>query len=323
MQRMHEEAYQRLTVYYWCWMFTRLSPALIYAYEREIKPRDAALARVLDALGRIDLNNFDAWWQRFGVVAFAEAELPEVQVIKPHDLSSEAMEPDESPTLYVKIPLTIRPKTIIRKVKELLETAGHVGNTFDPAPYGKAPFPLYTLRYHVLNIQRRYWVLLYRLLYPDVPVWLIGDRLRVAPALNVRGVWPSADDQIRRRIASLHSLTGRDLYKARYMLTHLERGDFPRDSKVVDEDSWTRHFGPRQAKAYQRFVLGNNDGDDSEWISWLKRRHLAPLQEHVADVNRANSRRPLSREMSQGVDKFMRGEKDHISAVRASRRSED
>jgi hypothetical protein len=319
MERMHEEAYQRLTVYYWCWMFMRLSPALLYARTRNLKPSDAALAKVMDTAGELAHANFDMWWQSCGVVAFAEQRLREVQLMRHGERAHDHSEDGPSRTLYVKIPLTIRPRTITRQVKALLDRAGHDGKRFDAAPYSTAPFPLYTLRYHVRNIEHRHWVLLYRLLYPEVPIWMIGDRLRLAPALQVRGLWPSTDEVVKRRAASLHSLTGRHLYKARYMLMHLEQGDFPRDTKIDDTTDWHRPFGAKHAKRYQQFVQGSDLGTDSEWIAKIKQSHMTPLREHVAQINRVTLTQPLPPEVIEGVDAFMRGERDHITPQRRTR----
>jgi hypothetical protein len=319
-EQIGNDTYQRLSVYFWCWSFMRLSPALLYARVYGVEPQDPGLDRVIANAGDLSLSDFGEWWRRTGMTAFAELKpLPQVQPISKGARGKRGSDPDCQPALYLEVPLTIRRGTIIKQVKALLNQAGHVGKDFDPAPYSTAPFPLYTLRYRVANIERRYWVLLYRMLYPDVPVWMIGARLGLAPTYKLRKLAQHNSHEVRLTMASLHSLTGRHLYKARYMLAHLARGDFPRDSKIDEGEDWSRYFGHEHAEAYKQFVEGSGTGAASEWIRRIKRSHMQPLREHVAKINRVAQRPPLSSELLAGVDLFMRGESDSITAKRMSK----
>jgi hypothetical protein len=311
-ERIGDDAYQRASVYFWCWSYMRLSPALMYARVRGVEPRDPALAKVLINAGDLSRSSFDVWWRRCGMAAFAElTPISRVQVV-PEGRRPRGPPADDSAhrTLHLEVPLTIRPRTIVRQVKALLKEAGHVGQ-FDPAPFSTAPFPLYTLRYRVENIERRYWVLVYRLLYPEVPVWMIGARLGLMPAHMIYGGRGSGSPTVQRRIDSLQSITGRHLYKSRYMLTHLEHGDFPRDNPIKPQQDWSAHFGQEHAADYQLFVEGNGNAE-SEWIRRLKRTHLDHLKEHVIKIKTDRYKPPMPREVLVSAEKYMRGEKEDI-----------
>ena len=312
-ENIGSRAYYHFSIYLWCWRFMRLSPALMFARSRKAKPAHKPLASTLEAAGNLGITTWWAWWRRYGNVTFAERlAIATVRTVRPGVIRRSYAHIWTAPerTLLVEIPLTIRLRSILTQIKGILKDAGHGQKGFDPAPFSTAPFKLHTMRYRIHNIETRYWVLLYRLLYPDVPVWVIGDRLRLAPRHKMRE--DVVDAKMRRRAkAGLESITGRHLYKARYMLEHMNHGVFPNDQPIAENAGFTGLFGRKWAAQYREFVLGSGSAQ-SEWIKRVRRDNIEALRKHVLRINLAERNGADESRASARLDAFMRGLYDDI-----------
>ena len=131
-------------------------------------------------------------------------------------------------------------------------------------------------------IQRMYWVKLYRELYPEITAWQIGDRLRVAPALDVVNFsetrWRYQGIESNNKsspVQKMQSLIGRDLYRANYLLLNIERGSFPNYDKIELSE---RHqpFGMKWQTEYRQATESAKD-KKSEWHQWLEDRYGSEL----------------------------------------------
>jgi hypothetical protein len=154
-------------------------------------------------------------------------------------------------------------------------------------------------------IELEYWVLLYRLLYEDIKVWQIGDRLQLAPHLKVR----ASDRRLEsrdKRFNQLNSLTGRYLYKARFTLAHVERRSFPNGNKIIAPDD----FMPFGEKYHQDYLAETGKIDDvqSSWKAWLHDEYAVSLKYEIARRNRVTEQMKLpGSKIRQNFPEFMAG----------------
>ncbi|TXH88223.1 MAG: hypothetical protein E6Q78_11505 [Rhodoferax sp.] len=270
-----EIAEARESIYYWWWAFARLSPVLWYANQTGLKPIDPAIAKVTEALGDLwRYPAFGVWWKTRGSKVFAESKRPaKVQQL---DLSLLHEHPFDKDKMYVEVPLNIRQQTIVSQFKKLLAQE-HEGRALNLAAHSTAHLALHTKRYRLSTIEKEYWVLLYRLLYPNIEIWRIGDRLQVAPHLKVRD---TAGAEALKRKHALNAVTGRYYYKARFTLLNLERDSFPNFSEI-HVSSRKQPFGSEHQKAFRAATEDGIDGKTSAWAQWLKDTYLEELHREV------------------------------------------
>lgn len=259
------------SIYYWWWSFLRLSPVLWFAQETGIKPTDPQIAKVAESFGDLQTRYFHTWWQSTGRVIFAESKRPaSVQLLALDQLHEHPFDPNK---LYLEVPLSIRQQTIVKQFKALLSDV-HAGRGLDLAAHSQAEFKLHTKRYRLHTIEAEYWVMLYRLLYPNIEVWRIGDRLQVAPQHRVRDGDGSILNSSKH---ALNSLTGRYLYKGRYSLLHAERGNFP-NTDAIELSARHQPFGLKHQTDYRAATQDGKDGTKSVWARWLNREFAAGLK---------------------------------------------
>lgn len=293
------------SVYYWWWAFMRLSPVFWYARTYGVRPADPQIAAVYDLVGDLSDGSFGRWWRTTGSKLFAEANRPAKVRLVDID-STDGIELYEKSVL-LEIPLTIRKETILKQVRDLLNEK-HEGRALNLAASSNAALKLHTKRYRLRTMEHEYWVLLYRLLYEDIEIWRIGDRLQVAPHLRVRDVEREAYPVNQSSpFDKLHSLTGRYLYKAKNMLAQVERGSFPNAEKITEA---SKPFGANGDRHY-RAATGQVIDVPSDWHKWLKSKYLATLKSEVMRRNRVEDafRMPGSR-ISQRLPSFMEGSSD-------------
>lgn len=288
----------RDSIYYWWWAFLRLNPKLWLAWEQPALMQDSSARSMVQLVGDLRYNTFGKWWKTKGAALFVEARRP----LRVRMLNLDSGDPIAlySKSVVVEIPLTIRKQTILRGVKAILEQQGvHDGRGLDLAKTSTATLKLFTLRYRMRSIEASYWVLLYRLLYPDIATWRIGDRLRLAPGLIVRDLnrdgW--SGDQKTTPFDRLHSLTGRHLYKSRRMLANVECGRFPDAQTKISIDP---------AKALPLMQA-------DRWLSWLREEFALELEQNVIRRNRLDRQVALPDSQTRRLlPAFIAGESDNI-----------
>lgn len=279
------------SIYYWWWAFARLSPVLWYANTRGVMPVDPAIEKVVDTFGSGWANpSFGVWWETWGRKVFAETKRP-AKVLQ-LDLQTLDVHPFDAEKLYVEVPLNIRQQTIVSQFKKLLAEV-HEGRALNLAAHSTAQLALHTKRYRLSTIEKEYWVLLYRMLYPNIEIWRIGDRLQIAPHLKVRD---TEGDEMQKRKHALNAITGRYYYKARYTLLNLERDSFP-NFTAIDVSKRKQPFGTAHQTDYRLASHDESDGSVSAWTLWLRDQYLEDLHAKVMrSVPRLqyNIRRPES-----------------------------
>lgn len=270
-----EFAEARDSVYYWWWRFMRLSPVFWFARQTGHMPAQPQMAETFSLIGNLE-RSFMFWWEEKGRFLFAEAKRPaKVQKL---DLDTLHEHEFRDGALILEIPLSIRKETIIKNVKRLLAEE-HEGRALDLAATSSAKLKLHTKRYRLRTLEIEYWVLLYKMLYPEVAIWQIGDRLRIARQLRVRGVERGANE---RAFANMNSLTGRYLYKARFTLANVERGIFP--NAEPQDDEILMPFGEKLQEEYIAATEGI-DGEPSAWHEWLKEVEWPELRRRIIQKN--------------------------------------
>ena len=294
------------SVYYWWWAFMRLSPVFWYARHAGVAPKNEALARAWANSGDLSNGLFRRWWKATGAHVFAEAKRPaSVRVVNMDQLEEHRFYPQGS-SLLLEVPLTIRKETILQQVKRLLALE-HEGRALNLAATSTAQFALHTKRYRLRTLELEYWVLLYRMLYPNISVLGIGDKLQISPSLRVRGV--------ERKVYSTHvssphdklqSITGRYLYKAQSTLANVERGSFPNASKplMIEQPFGAKHHADFLAATGRRLdVL-------SPWHAWLQDQYLDVLRHHIIRKNNLGKAVIGNSRIKAQIPKFLAGETD-------------
>ena len=294
------------TIYRWWWEYLRLSPAFWFARETGHPLLDGGMAESYELAGNLKGGNFRRWWEETGVNVFAEAKRP--ATVKVLDLENLIQHQFREKALYLEVPLTMRKELILKKIREELDKV-HDGRNLDVTKTANAPLKLHTKRYRLRVIELEYWVLLYKLLYEDIAVWRVGDRLQIAPHLKLRGAELRL---VKDKYNQLTSLTGRHLYKARYTLTNAERKSFPNTGKIVIPQDFMP-FGEKYHRDYQA-AIGEVNGERSVWKEWLHEEYDVTLKYEVARRNRVQDLIKLpSSKVRQRLPDFISGKSDELN----------
>jgi hypothetical protein len=277
---------------------------LWYANSTGVKPRHAEIAKVLKYGGDFLNQDFHTWWEKNCERLFAEPSgRKELVGLKLNDLATHTYDKN---SLYVEVPLSIPIDRVMKDFHSIL-MQHHKGRKLNLAATSQAIWPLHTMRYRLEVIERGYWTLVYKLLFPNLSIWRIGDRLQYAPHLKVRGTEWSSNEQ---RFNSLNSLTGRYLYKGRYTLENAEQGIFP-NLKKPDAVCSDFPFG----KKYQTDFLKSTstiNGEKSPWITSLENRLSHELMLIVYKRNLRYISADPSADTTEKFLAFFRGQTDQL-----------
>lgn len=290
------------SIYRWWWEFMRLSPVFWFARTKGIEPVDPKIAETYRLVGDLSYNRFNQWWEATGRYAFAEDVRPQkVELLDLHHLDQHAF---KEKALYLELPLTIRKETILKQIKRILNEH-HEGRQLDLAGTSTAKLKLHTKRYRLRVVETEFWVLLYRMLYPKIENWRIGDRLQISPHFKLREIDRLGEPLIFDQVSSV---TGRYLYKAKFTLNNLLFGNFPNVSKLNLDQS----FMPFGKKHHDDYIKAT-EGDQSEFHQWLLDEYSNLLKHEVIRRNRLeeNYRKPLSLTWKR-TPAFVTGESDLI-----------
>ena len=294
------------TIYRWWWEYLRLSPAFWFARETGHSLVDPEMAKTYELAGDLKKGNFRRWWEETGVNVFAEAKRP--ATVKVLDLENLNQHPFREKALYLEVPLTMRKELILKKIREELDKV-HDGRNLDVTKTANAPLKLYTKRYRLRVIELEYWVLLYKLLYEDIAVWRVGDRLQIAPHLKLRGAELRL---VKDKYNQLTSLTGRYLYKARYTLANAERKTFPNAGKIIVPNDFMP-FGEKYHRDYQ-VAIGEIAGEEEVWKKWLHEEYATSLKYQIARCNRVEDQIRLpGTKIRQRLPDFISGKSDELN----------
>jgi hypothetical protein len=185
-------------------------------------------------------------------------------------------------------------------------------NSLSVVGESRATLRLKTKKFSLPTIENEYWVLIYRILYPTIPLWKLGDRLQLAPNNLVRGYERA---QLATRFsrslgpfARLQSLTGRYFYKARFARHHVELGSFPNYTKV-DSNDLVMPFGEKEHKDYLA-ATDENSTVDSPWQQHIRQEYEKDLHYLIMRKNRLDRLVIRDPEIKKQFPKFVLGEVD-------------
>jgi hypothetical protein len=281
---------------------------LWYAHQTGIKPIDPSIAKVSECLGDLWRHpSFGTWWLITGSKVFAETKRPsKVEALNLKMLHDHSFDRNK---LYVEVPLNIRQQTIVSQFKKLLAHE-HEGRALNLAAHSTATLKLHTKRYRLPTIEREYWVLLYRLLYPNIAMWRLGDNLQVAAHHKVRDANGSI---LNKSKLPLNAVTGRYYYKARFTLLNLERDSFPNYSSI-EVSSRKQPFGTEHQKDFRAATEDCKNGALSEWTQWLYTAYMDDLKREVIHRKKLayDMRRPES-PVRHKIDAFIAGTSDLLA----------
>ena len=294
------------SIYYWWWEFMRLSPVFWFARTRGIEPIDPKIAEIYRLLGNLSHHRFNEWWEATGREVFAEEVRPrKVETLDLYNLDRHEFKED---SLYIELPLTIRKETILKQVKRILNEH-HEGRKLDLAGTTTAQLKLHTKRYRLRVIETEFWVLLYRMLYPKIENWRIGDRLQISPHFKLREMDRLGEPLIFDQVSSV---TGRYLYKAKFTLNNLLFGNFPNVTKLNLDETFMP-FGKDWHPKYLEATRLSSGDKQSEFHRWLLDEYTSLLKWEVIRRNRLEEayKKPLSLAWKR-TPAFVAGESDLI-----------
>lgn len=295
-------------IYGWWWRYLRLSPVFWFARTTGIAPKLPQLAKVFAEAGDLSHDNFNRWWRETGSQLYVEEVRPRrVRVVDEDNLEEFVFYP-KGKSIVVEIPLTIRQGTISRQLREIL-AEHHAGRGLDVMAHSTAQWPLHTKRYKLDTLEREYWTLLYRMLYPDIAAWRIGDRLKLAPGLNLRDVDRWKFNRTTSPLDRMSSTIGRYLYKAQWTLWNAEQGSFPNASKAAPAE---KPFGSRMHSEFLE-ATGIRIDAHSPWHEWLHKEHHEDLVSRIRRKNNLMGMTAIHAKTQERLPKFIAGESDLLS----------
>jgi hypothetical protein len=250
---------------YWDWYHTaRLSKIIWFSHRRGVLPKDKLLKNVCkDFVGAIAQGVFVVWSQKFARSLFAEAK--HFDLVSRYDPSNPHDDISLDDYLILAIPLTVPRSYLIPQILNFLGKY-HPGRELDVLETAHtAKYKLSTLLFRrpVLEVERL--VFIYKTLYPETQLWVIADRLKLAPNNLIRDDRFSEAKKVA--INRLNSVAGRHLYKAKRRILNVERGSFPNCSEV-DISSRKQFFGRELNTDFKQATTGT-EGEICEWRQWI------------------------------------------------------
>ncbi len=293
------------SVYLWWWRYLRLSPVFWFARTAGVTPKQPDLARVYELAGDLQHDVFRRWWKDTGANLFVEESRPRHTRLVDEDNFETFIFYPAGKSIVVEIPLTVSQATINKQIREILAEK-HPGRGLKVMSYSTATWALHTKRFNLKTLDREYWTLLYRLLYPDIAAWRVGDRLKLVPGLNLRDVDRWKFNRATSPQARISSTIGRYLYKAQWTLWNAERGSFPNATKAEPEPM---PFGEKLHKDYLN-ATGRSIDTVCPWQQWLQDQHYEDLAYRVRAKNNLPRMAAFTPKMQERFPKFIAGESD-------------
>jgi hypothetical protein len=278
--------------YYRWWRLMQLSRAFWFAKANNCPIVDPDVENTFNMIGDIHNQSFDVWWKQTGQQIFSEID--EFAKVREIDLANFDQSDRYRRSVIIEVPLTSTAKQLTNEFKIILKSKltneTDESRRFNVMAYSTAQLKLLRKNINHEILDREYFSLLYRILYPNTRVWAIGDRLKLVPSIEVQTrLRRSVEPSIKVKFKTLQAVTGRCIYRARYACFHMERGSFPNYSKVTDwgeiipfDEQEHQHF---RDETYEDDRI-NRYFDRSIWQEWLRNTHLVELKEYVTKVNK-------------------------------------
>lgn len=238
--------------------FMKLSPS----YEFARKARNEGLTRVdkrllpkdfekvlstYDEFGDISTIPFHDWWKTKGIYIFgSKFEKPQVRLIANVE-KDEKIDPafhraldhyfkvirvseGEAPSLILSVPLGINKRSVMKQITALIDMAG----VEVPVKAKRATKELAAKRLRSAPLFTMLHLLRNKAANPSLELWRLGVIAKVSPA-NMEGLDAKAtkvtSNTTDQRI-NMQILTSRYLLKAKRMVEHSARGNFPKSTPI-------------------------------------------------------------------------------------------
>jgi hypothetical protein len=148
--------------------------------------------------------------------------------------------------------------------------------------------------------------MLYKLIYPQAPLWVIGDRLRLALHLDVRHIdRKTVERRLEMMFLQLQSHTWRYHSYAQHLRINLKQGAFPNYTKLAQKPDYMpfslefdEDFKTKTYESYQ---------SNSPWQLWLKRHYKTVLDEKIYSLNRLQNQYKNDSHFKGHFQKFILG----------------
>ncbi len=290
------------SIYFGWYHYVRLSSLLWFASCRQATVRDKKIQHVVEDFGDAFHKVFVIWAMEYAPSLFAETKQFDLVSLFNPDMYE--LEKNKEDVLLLSIPLTLPKRYLIPQILNFLH-AHHPGEDYDVLKIAHtARYKLHTLRFrlHVIEIERL--VFIYRLLFPQTPLWIIADRLQLAPSNKVR------DDRFnsakKTQYNRLNSIAGRHLYKAKRRILNVERGSFPNTTQVHVSARW-QPFG---RDLHADFVQSTTTGLEhySDWQKWVHDEYYPWLVKEVLKRNHI----AVGQVDQSSIPDFLSGKKNFI-----------
>ena len=271
------------SVYRWWWEFMRLSPVFWYAQRTGLAPVDPNTSTMAKQAGDLSNHHFMTWWRETGSKVFAEERLPRKLRLLDVDSEPELELHPQGQSVIMEVPLSVTTRTLMKQFRALLAQQ-HDHKPVDVLAHSSAAWRLHTKRYNLNALENQYWVLVYKLLYPNIAVWRIGDRLQISPGLTVRDIDHSRYSKAQTNPRDkLQATVGRYLYKAQRALSNAECGNgFPNNT---ERTGLKMPFGKRHQADYLAATTAVK-GQQSPWHQWLHEEFHEDLVYRIKNKNR-------------------------------------
>ena len=266
------------------------------------------MAKVFEQAGDLGPRRFEKWWNATGTRLFVEAERPfRLRRIDDPGMEAQVLYP-AGKSMLIEVPLTVTSRTLIKQFKEVLAQA-HDGQRVDVLEHSTAIWRLHTKRYNLQTIENEFWVTVYKLIYPDIASWRIGDRLQISPGVNLRGIRPERYLGRSTPITRMQSTVGRYLYKGQRTVWNAELGRFPDSGPCSITD---KPFGQKHHMEYLAATRGTLS-EPSPWQLWLRQQYRSQLAELIKEKNHITGLTAVDPKVMMRLPRFIAGESDLLS----------
>jgi len=298
------------SVYRWWWEFLRLSPVFWYAKQTGLTPRNKQMALVYEQAGDLSKPSFMSWWQSTGRWIFAEQRKPNKLRLLDVDGVDQLQLYPQGTSVVIEVPLHVTTRTLIKDFRQLLADQPQ-RDQLNVLDHSNATWRLHTKRYNLLALKHQRDVLLYKLLYPNIAVWRIGDRLQISPGLKVRDIehtrYFDGETHPRNR---LQATVGRYLYKAQRTLYNAEIGlGFPNNS---EHKPVAQPFGAREHGDYMAAITSTRN-HESDWVAWLHAEYHQDLVQQIKAKNHIRGFTAVDTRVIQRLPAFVAGTSDLLA----------
>jgi hypothetical protein len=293
------------SIYYWWWAFLRVVPEFWYAKHTGHPIQDPQLKKIYELIGGLPSSGFKTWWNSYGNKLFTEVERDDqVRLITSLDLKS----PKKfNNSVLIEVPLTENKREIYSQFVNLINTV-HRGRKYDSQEYSNALLKLATHKYNQRTIQKEYFTMLYKLLFPKAPLWVIGDRLALAPHLHEirRMDRKTNENNMAAKFSQMQSIAWRHNAKGLALRENVKYGSFPNYIHKKPDPAY-KPFGE---KYHADYLAATDLGKlrNSAWQKWLAYHLESRLLSKVSRFNGFTARYSKDSIFYRNLMKFLHGE---------------